>query len=355
MSNKVLVTGCQGYIGSRLCEYLSERGITCIGLDTGFFRNEVLCEVTPFPVLSKDVRDLNENDLDGVGCVIHLAAISNDPLNKMSAEKIYDPTRQYTERLARICKKLGIRFIFPSSCSVYGVGSNEFLNEQSPTDPQTGYSLNKLQIEEDLQQLSDSSFSPIALRMATVFGASPRVRFDLVINMFVGMGLTSGQIILNSNGQAWRPHLYIEDACEAFYRAVQCQYSAGELLILNVGNNENNMKVLDLVDSIKKCSPSIQSSFLSQGSVDPNDLVVDRKIQDGVDKRTYKVNFDKIEQFFPGFKAKTSVDEGVRLLYQKLKELNLKESDFKRRGFYRLQHLEYLHASNLIDNNLCWV
>jgi len=146
--------------------------------------------------------------------VIHLAGISNDLLNKLTSAKVYDPTREYTLNIAKICKSLNKKFIFASSCLVFGSAKTEnYLTETSETSPQTGYSLNKLQIEEDLKSIADSSFSPICLRFATIFGVSSRIRFDVVINMLVGMVLTEGEIKLNSDGEAWRPHLYIEDAC----------------------------------------------------------------------------------------------------------------------------------------------
>jgi nucleoside-diphosphate-sugar epimerase len=149
-----------------------------------------------------------------------------------------------------MCKKLGIRYIFPSSCSLYGIGEVA-LDEESPTNPQTPYSLNKLQIEQDLAALADKTFSPIALRLATVFGISPRIRFDVVINMLCGMAVAQKQVVLNSDGQAWRPHLEIQDACEAFRCCIEWNYQDGKLMVLNVGRNDNNWKILDVARLIK--------------------------------------------------------------------------------------------------------
>ena len=158
-----------------------------------------------------------EEDFKGFSTVILLAGISNDPFGKLSTEQIYDPTLKYALDIARLCKKLGKKFIFPSSCSVYGASETGcLLSEVSSTNPQTPYSINKIQVENGLKKLADKSFSPIALRLGTVYGMSPRIRFDVVINMFCGLALTSKKIILNSDGQAWRPHLHIDDACEAF-------------------------------------------------------------------------------------------------------------------------------------------
>ena len=175
------------------------------------------------------------------------------------------------------------------------------MNEDGPANPQTGYSLNKLQIEQGLAELAGPNFSPIALRLATVFGCSPRIRFDVVINMLSGMAVSQGKVILNSNGQAWRPHLYIEDVCEAFRCCVEWDYDGEELLVLNVGRNDNNWRIIDIAKKIQQEIDGCKLEFLSQKSTEQDELVKDRKIQDGVDKRTYQVNFDRIHQHYQAF------------------------------------------------------
>ena len=183
MNKKILVIGSQGYLGSRLTQYLDSYNYECEGIDTGFFKEGMLSKPHKVKTLHSDARLIGEKELKGYTEVVLLAGISNDPFGDLTSEKIYDPTRDYALRLASICKKIGIKFIFPSSCSVYGAAGKDFLTEQDQTNPQTPYSTNKIQIEEGLASVADNSFSPIALRLGTVYGFSPRIRFDVVINM----------------------------------------------------------------------------------------------------------------------------------------------------------------------------
>ena len=208
-------------------------------MDVGFFQYGVLYHPRPVTMLDCEARTLTEGDLVGIDVVIMLAGISNNPFENLTSEALYYPTREYAVRITKMFKKQGIRYFFPSSCSVYGIGEG-LLDEDSPTNPQTPYSLNKVQIEEDLAELPDFSFSQIALRLATVFGASPLMRFDVVINMLCGMAVAQKRVILNSDGQAWRPHLHIEDVCEAFRCCIEWGYRVGKLMVLNVGRNDNN-------------------------------------------------------------------------------------------------------------------
>ena len=350
--HKILIIGCQGYLGSRLTDYLQEYGYPCTGSDIGFFKHGVLYDPKPVPMIDKEARTLEESDLQGFDVVLQLAGISNDPFGNLRPEVVYDPTRDYTIRIAKMCKKLGVRFIFPSSCSVYGI-SEGLLDEDSTTNPQTPYSLNKVQIEQDLDAIADKSFSPIALRLATVFGVSPRIRFDVVINMLCGMAVAQNKVVLNSDGQAWRPHLHIEDVCEAFRCCIEWDYQAGQLMILNVGRNDCNRKILDVARLIQSRVKGCNLKFLGQLGEDyGNELVKDRKIQDGVDKRTYRVSFDRIRKILSEFHARWDVERGIEQLLEDLGRLQFDEIKFKQRDFYRLQQLSYLHETSQIDNNL---
>ena len=352
---RILITGSLGYFGSVLTTHLAENGFDCIGYDTGFFKNCLLYPPPQTKTVLKDVRDMTESGLQDIDVVIHLAGISNDPMGNFTAESVYDPTRVYSLEIAKLCKKLGIRFIFASSCSVYGQGDDEFLIESSATYPQTGYSLNKLQIEEDLRSLSDKNFSPISLRFATIFGLSPRIRFDVVINMLVGMAVADGMIVLNSDGQAWRPSLHILDACEAVRCAIDLDYGGQDLLVLNVGADENNLQVIRLAEIIKKAVPGSGLKFLHDNpDLDKEGLILDRKIKAGSDTRTYRVSFDKLHKILPAFQCKWGVEKGVRNMVSGLHDLSFSSEIFKRKGFYRLQHLEYLYDQNLICDDLRW-
>ena len=353
---KILVIGSQGYLGSRLTEYLETCKYEVKGIDTGFFKGGELTKPHEISTLSKDVRLIGERELEGYTSVVLLAGISNDPFGNLTSEQIYDPTREYALRIATICKHMGIKFIFPSSCSVYGVAGKDFLAEQDATNPQTPYSLNKIQVEEGLSLLADDTFSPIALRFGTIYGFSPRIRFDVVINMLCGLALTTKEIILNSDGEAWRPHLHIEDACESIRCCIDWDLNASELMILNVGNNSDNYKIIDIAKIIHKHVKDSKLNFLARSDDDATkELVKDRKIQDGVDTRTYRVCFDKIHELLPGFKCHWNVEAGIINLLSELKRLKLESETFNKREFYRLQHIEHLYHSNQIDGNLFWI
>jgi len=354
---KILIIGNQGYLGSYLTDYLRTRNYYCKGIDTGFFKEGELTKPELVETKNKDARLVTENDIYGIDVLILLAGISNDPFGHMTSEQIYDPTRDYALKIAGMCKKLGVKFIYPSSCSVYGAADESgLLNEQSSTSPQTPYSINKLQVEEGLKEIADESFTPIALRFGTVYGLSPRIRFDVVINMLCGLALTTKKVMLNSNGQAWRPHLHIDDACESFRCCIDQDINSGELIVINVGKNEDNFKIIDIAKIIHSNVKGSQLTYLeSSREDDKNDLIIDRKIQDGVDTRTYKVSFDKISEVLPAFKTKWSVENGIVDLLSKLEKINLTSELFSRREFYRLQQIEYLHKTKMIDDNLNWV
>ncbi len=353
---RILVTGSQGYIGSMLTGYLEEKGFDCVGCDAGFFSGNLLYDPPPTKTARRDARDLTEADLKHVDVVVHLAGISNDPLGTLDAASIYDPTRAYSRGIAQLCKKLGVRFVFASSCSVYGLGDQGLLTEGSPTYPQTLYSLNKLQIEEDLSAMSGRDFSPIALRFATVFGPSPRIRFDVVVNMLTGMAVSNGTIVLNSDGSSWRPNVHILDVCKAVRCAIDSDYRLGELLILNVGSDVNNLQVIKIATIIQQAVPGCALRFLTEDpGLDKEGLIRDRKIKAGGDTRTYKVSFEKIRTALPGFECDWTVERGVQEMAARFKKLPLSTEIFKRRGFYRLQELEYLHDKGYLSDDLRWL
>ena len=355
---KVLITGSQGYLGSVLTEYLTIHGHDCVGFDTGFFKNTLLYPAPTTKTVFRDARDINEFDLENIDVVVHLAGISNDPMGKLDAELIYNPTRVYAFEIAKMCKKLGVRFIFASSCSIYGLGQDELLTEDSKVHPQTGYSKNKLEVEQDLRTISDKNFSPIALRFATVFGHSPRIRFDVVINMLTGMAMANKQIVLNSDGKAWRPNLHIQDVCKAVKCAIEFDYSGGELMVLNVGSDENNLQIIDIAKIIQSAIPGCDLKFLHENpDLDKEGLIQDRKIKvGGGDTRTYKVSFEKIIKELPGFgKCDWSVEDGVIDMASKFEEIGFDSKLFKQTGYYRLQQLEFLYENRFISDDLRWI
>lgn len=353
---RVLVTGSLGYLGSVLTGYLQQHGAEVVGYDTGIFKDCLLYDRPTVPTLMRDVRDFRESDLDGFDAMVHLSGISNDPLRSLDPVKVYDPTRAYTFELAKLCKKRGVKFVFSSSCSVYGKGEDGLVNEDSTPNPQTPYSLNKVQVEQDLQSLSDRSFSPIALRFATAFGLSPCHRFDLVTNMLSGMALTTGKIILNSDGTPWRPNVHVLDICKAVKGALDLDYREGRLLVLNVGDEKNNLQIIDIARKVQEAVPGCELHFLKDNpNLDKEGLVNDRKVKAGVDTRTYRVSFEKIRRVLPGFTCDWSVETGVRDMVDRLRTMGLTEPRFKNTRFYRLQTIEALHREGYISDELRWI
>jgi nucleoside-diphosphate-sugar epimerase len=351
---KVLVTGSLGYVGSVLTEYLEKQGYGVVGYDTGFFKDCILSAPPQTETIIKDARDFEKNDLKGIDAVVHLAGVSNDPVGNVDASKIYDPTRAYAKNIAQLCKEQGIQFIFASSCSVYGRGS-EVLNEDSSTQPQTPYSLNKLQVEEDLGVLADKDFSPIALRFATAFGYSPRMRFDIVVNMFTGMATSKGVIVLNSDGTAWRPNVHILDMCKAIIYALNSTYRGGDLLVLNVGDERENRQIIDLAKTVSSLVPNSHIEFLNKNpNLDTAGLIRDRKVKE-VDTRTYSVSFARIRETFPGFVCDWNLEKGTLDMIERFKAVGLTKDMFESKNFYRLQKIESLYNEGKISENLRWI
>lgn len=354
---KILVTGSQSYIGSVLTPFLVKANFECSGIDAGFVKDCTLYPPNDVRTIYKDARDLTVKDLKGFNAVVYLAGISNDPFKNFDPTKVYDPVREHTIKTAKLCRNSGIKFIFSSSCSVYGKGIAGFSDEDSEVFPQTPYSINKIQIEKDLIKLSDKSFSPIILRFATAFGLSPRMRFDLVINMFTAMAYTTGKITLNSNGQAWRPNVYVDDICQAVRLSIDHDSKDKKPLILNVGDTSENYQIITLAKIVQSQIPGCEISFLNQVSnKDTNlELVKDRKIQDGVDTRNYKTSFEKIKKVFPDFKCRWPVKKGVKQMLKKFKEINLTKEDFENIKFYRLQKIESLIKDGFLSPELRWL
>ncbi len=336
---KLFVTGTDGYIGIRLAEYLMDRGHDVTALDSGFYRSGWLYGgVRRQPAtITKDTRDVTVDDLRGFDAVIHLAELCNDPLGQMNAETTRSINHRGSVALAKAAKEAGVpRFIYSSSCSVYGIGSEGFMTEESPVNPQTTYAECKVAVEHDLAELADDTFSPVFLRNATVYGASPRMRFDLVVNNLAGFAWTTNKISMTSDGTPWRPVVHVLDVCQAMACAAEAPREAVHNEIFNVGSNAENYRVREIADIIASVFPGCEVTFGTNGG----------------DTRSYRVSFDKIEKQLPGFACKHSVRTGSEDLRKLFERIDLTPEMFTAKGFSRLQTIEYLQRTGQADEEL---
>jgi nucleoside-diphosphate-sugar epimerase len=341
---KVLVTGTNGYVGSILGPYLLERGIEVIGLDTGFYRDGWLYSDnkafprTP-PTINKDLRQVTADDLRGVDAVAHLAELSNDPLGQNDPTITFEINHKGSVRLAELARSAGIkRFVYTSSCSVYGAGTGDFLDETAPPNPQTAYAECKALVERDVGKMAGDDFCPVFLRNATAYGPSPRMRFDIVINDLCALAWTVKHIAMVSDGSPWRPVVHVADMCEAIYRSLVAPEDAVKGQVFNVGQNSDNFRVREIAAIVAAEFPGCEVTTGPSGG----------------DNRSYRVNFDKITTKLPGFKCHHTARDGARQLRQLFERIQMTEEVHKYRAFTRLKQLQYLQKTHQVDSALYW-
>jgi nucleoside-diphosphate-sugar epimerase len=338
---KVLVTGTEGYLGSLLPPLLIERGHEVIGVDTGFYKVGWLyngTEVTA-KTLNKDIRHITLEDLQGVDAVVHMAELSNDPTGQLSPTITYDINHKGSVRLAELAKKAGVRrFVYMSSCSVYGVATEGDVTEESSVNPQTAYAECKTFVERDVQPLADDDFSPTFMRNATAFGASPRMRFDIVLNNLSGLAWTTKEIKMTSDGTPWRPLVHALDICKAIVCTIEAPRDIVHNQIFNVGDTANNYRVKEIAEIIADVFTGCKLSFGDSGS----------------DNRSYRVSFEKINTMLPGFKCDWNAQRGAQQLFDLFSQIDMTEETFLFRGFTRLKQLEYLIRTQQIDQDFFW-
>jgi nucleoside-diphosphate-sugar epimerase len=342
---KLLVTGVEGYIGCLLAPLLQARGHDVTGLDTGYYRDGWLFSdsalVPGFPrTLNRDIRQIQAEDLQGADAVVHLAELSNDPLGENNPELTYRINHQASLRLAQLARDAGVkRFVYTSSCSVYGVADGaEPMTERSPTNPQTAYAVCKTLVERDVSALAGSSFSPTFLRNATAYGASPRMRFDIVLNNLCGIAATTGKIVMTSDGTPWRPLVHVLDICQAVACALEAPRDAIHDEVFNVGHDEDNYQVREIAQIVAQAYPGCELSFGPSGG----------------DNRSYRVSFAKIHQQLPGFACSWDARKGAAQLRKVFDRIGLDRGVFEARPFTRLKQLNYLAASGQVDEQLFW-
>lgn len=338
---RVLVTGHHGYIGSVLVRLLREVGHDVIGLDSDFFaNNRFVGLVTEVPTLKRDLRDVEAADLAGFDAVLHLAALSNDPLGDLNPQLTYEINYRATMKLASLAKKSGLRrFLFSSSCSMYGAARSEMLDESAPFRPVTPYAESKVLVEGELGSLADENFSPVFLRNTTAYGVSPFMRFDIVLNNLVAWAYTTGKIQIQSDGTPWRPLIHIEDICRAFLAVLEAPIEVVHNQAFNVGITEENYQVRDVARVVQETVPGCVIEYSPAGGPDP---------------RSYRVNFGKIKDMLPGFRPKWNVRRGAQELYAACQEAKLTLDDFDGPRFKRITHIRKMLAEHRLDSQLRW-
>lgn len=340
---KVLLTGHLGYIGVEAVPVLRAAGHEIVGLDTGLY-NECDFAAPPdeVPELAvRDFRDVTAADLAGIDAVVHLAALSNDPLGDLNPSLTYDINLEGSIALARAAKEAGVsRFLFSSSCSLYGAGSGGLLDENAAFNPVTPYGESKIKVEQALSDLADESFSPVYFRNATAYGASRRLRADIVVNNLVGHAVTTGKVLLMSDGTPWRPLVHIRDIIGALSAALTAPRDAIHDEPFNVGKNGENYRIRDVANMVAEIVPNCEVAFADGASADI---------------RNYRVDFTKIETSLPGFVASWTLRAGIEELYEAYTKAGLTKDEFLGPRYYRLKTVQGLLDRGAIDATLRWV
>jgi len=339
---RVLLTGHRGYIGVELVPLLRQAGFDVVGLDTGFFDDsDFRSPPDEIPALDLDLRDVTADHLRGFDAVVHLGALSNDPLGDLNPDLTYDINLRASVNLARAAKTAGVgRYVFASSCSLYGAGADGHLTEQAAFNPVTPYGESKVKTEIEVGALTDSTFAPVYLRNATAYGVSRRLRADIVVNNLVGHALTTGKVTMTSDGTPWRPLVHIGDISRGVIAALTAPADAVRNQAFNIGRTQENFRIRDVAEMVAQVVPSCEVSFAAGASPDT---------------RNYRVDFSKAEKSLPGYTPQWTLRAGIEELYDAYKSHGMTRDEFLGPRYYRLKVIRGRIERGELDTNLRWL
>lgn len=338
---RVLITGHNGYIGSVLAPLVQAAGHEVVGLDTFLFEGGTFGDNgAQVDALRMDLRDVEASDLRGFDAVMHLAALSNDPLGDVNPQITYDINHLGSVRLARLAKEAGVqRLIFASSCSLYGIAGDELLTEEAAFNPITPYGVSKVLFERDVAKLADDDFSPTFLRNSTAYGVSPRLRADVVVNNLVAIAFTTGEVVIQSDGTPWRPLVHIEDISRAFLAVLQAPRELVHNEAFNVGRTEENYRVRDLGELVEQVVPGSEVKYAEGGGPDP---------------RCYRVDCGKLMRTLPAYRPQWTVRRGMEQLRDAFEANGLTRDELLGDRYFRIKRIRALQSEGLLDASLRW-
>jgi len=339
---KVLITGCLGYIGSEAVEIFQTAGHEVVGIDCGFYES---CKLypprsTPYKLYKEDIRKISSKVFNGIDVVVHLAALSNDPIGELNPELTYAINYRASVRLAKLAKMAGAqRFIMASTASVYGIAL-EPVSENSKLNPITAYAKSKLLAEEEISKLAEDNFSPVFLRPATAFGAGSRLRTDIVLNDFCATVFSTGKIKVLSDGSPRRPAVHVRDIAKTFLACAECPRELVHSQVFNVGSNQENYSVRELAEMVKAAHGNAQVEFTCEHN----------------DSRSYHVLFDKLHNTLSGYlEFSMTSEKGVSELFENLSSSHYSTEDHESGKFVRIKELKRLREQNQIDSELYFI